>query len=260
MKTPKTYYRRNLPHYHPPDATYHIVFRLAGSLPRHVIEELRIEREKEEKMIASIKDEKRKLDEWRAHHQAYFEKFDALLDGNTAGPRWLADDRVAEIVAEAIHYREAREYDLLAYTIMPNHVHMVITAPSTDTTPSGVRIANRTNSQMVERISTPFPVSENPVHEQRGSLFQEVGGGAVGRNTIPTYRMLQSLKRHTARKANTLLRRSGQFWQEESYDRVIRDGEELEHTIWYVLFNPVKAGLVESWEHWKWMYVKQGML
>jgi len=220
MNSQRTYYRRNLPHYQPPYATYHIVFRLDGSLPRHMIEELRNGREKEKEMIASIKDEKRKRDEWRAHHQAYFEKFDALMDGNTAGPRWLADDRVAEIVAKAIHFRDAREYDLLVHTIMPNHVHMVCT---------------------VGRSGTPSPEEENR---------------AVGRNAIPTYRILQSLKRHTARKANTLLSRLGPFWQEESYDHVIRDGEELERTIWYVLFNPVKASLVETWDQWKWTYVK----
>ena len=55
------------------------------------------------------------------------------------------------------------------------------------------------------------------------------------RNAIPTYKILQSLKRHTARQANKLLRRSGTFWQDESYDHVVRDENELERIIWYVL-------------------------
>ncbi len=47
----KTYYRRHLPHWHPPGAVYHIVFRLAGSLPREVIEEMRLEREREARKL-----------------------------------------------------------------------------------------------------------------------------------------------------------------------------------------------------------------
>jgi hypothetical protein len=54
MTRPKTYYRRSLPHYHPADATFHIIFRLEGSLPGNVIGQLIIEREKEEKMISSM--------------------------------------------------------------------------------------------------------------------------------------------------------------------------------------------------------------
>lgn len=46
--------------------------------------------------------------------------------------------------------------------------------------------------------------------------------------------MLQSLKSYTALKANEILKRTGQFWQPESFDRVIRNQEELESTVRYV--------------------------
>ena len=67
---------------------------------------------------------------------------------------------------------------------------------------------------------------------------------------------MQSLKRHTARQANRILGREGAFWQDESYDRVIRDNEEHARIINYVLENPVKAGLVSKWEEWQWTYCK----
>ena len=38
--------------------------------------------------------------------------------------------------------------------------------------------------------------------------------------------IMHSLKRHTARQSNQLLRRTGGFWQQESYDHVIRDEAE----------------------------------
>jgi len=69
------------------------------------------------------------------------------------------------------------------------------------------------------------------------------------------YGIMQSIKTFTARKSNELLDRSGQFWQHESYDRVVRDAEELSRIITYVLNNPVKAGLCDSWEDWKYGYI-----
>jgi REP element-mobilizing transposase RayT len=66
--------------------------------------------------------------------------------------------------------------------------------------------------------------------------------------------IFQSFKRHTARKANEVLGRSGAFWQDESYDRIVRDQAELERIVNYVLNNPVKAGLVNHWKDWKWSY------
>ena len=66
--------------------------------------------------------------------------------------------------------------------------------------------------------------------------------------------IFQSLKRHTARKSNDILGRSGAFWQDESYDRIVRDQAELERIVKYVLNNPVKAGLVDDRKDWKWSY------
>ena len=43
----------------------------------------------------------------------------------------------------------------------------------------------------------------------------------------PLEKILQSRKRHTARKINTALRRSGSLWQEESFDRIVREEEHL---------------------------------
>jgi len=68
--------------------------------------------------------------------------------------------------------------------------------------------------------------------------------------------IMQSLKGFTAYKANQLLNRKGAFWQDESYDHVVRDQAELERVIKYVLYNPVKAGLVQDWRDWPWTYCK----
>lgn len=71
--------------------------------------------------------------------------------------------------------------------------------------------------------------------------------------------ILHSLKRHTARQSNLILGRSGPFWQDESYDHIIRDEAELERIIKYVLHNPVKARLVKEQNDRKWAYCKHDM-
>ena len=70
------------------------------------------------------------------------------------------------------------------------------------------------------------------------------------RQSLPA--VTEWLKGRTGRVANRRLGRSGAFWQDESYDRVIRDSVQLYKTIDYVHDNPVRAGLVRSAEEWRW--------
>ena len=67
-------------------------------------------------------------------------------------------------------------------------------------------------------------------------------------------KIMQSIKRISARKSNLLLNKSGTFWQDESYDRLVRDDKELYFIIRYVLMNPVNAGLTDEWHKWKYTY------
>jgi REP element-mobilizing transposase RayT len=65
--------------------------------------------------------------------------------------------------------------------------------------------------------------------------------------------ILKSRKRHTARQANLILGRTGEtFWQRESYDHWIRNDEEKAGICRYLRLNPVKAGLCQTPEEWKW--------
>lgn len=45
------------------------------------------------------------------------------------------------------------------------------------------------------------------------------------------------------------------MWQDENYDRIVRNGEELGRIIRYTLNNPVKIGLVKKWEDWEFNYL-----
>jgi putative transposase len=52
-----------------------------------------------------------------------------------------------------------------------------------------------------------------------------------------------SWKKFTATQINQLLSRRGRFWQEESFDHLVRSPEEFEHLQRYIAENPTKASL-----------------
>jgi len=62
----------------------------------------------------------------------------------------------------------------------------------------------------------------------------------------PLERILQSWKRHAARQINRQMGVEGHLWQEESFDRIIRDEEHLWRAIQYIAGNPGKAGLTRD--------------
>ncbi len=81
---------------------------------------------------------------------------------------------------------------------------------------------------------------------------------STARNSVSSYRVtkiLQDLKKFTASESNKILKRSGQFWQNESYDHIIRNTTEYTNVINYVINNPVKAGLIDDAANWKWTYI-----
>ncbi len=55
--------------------------------------------------------------------------------------------------------------------------------------------------------------------------------------------IIHSWKSYSANQANRVLGRSGQFWQHEPYDHIIRDAQEYRRQVAYVWRNPEKAGV-----------------
>ena len=62
--------------------------------------------------------------------------------------------------------------------------------------------------------------------------------------------ILHSWKSYTAKEANRLLHRRGQFWQEEYFDRYIRTEEHSRGAVECIELNPVMAGLCTRKEDW----------
>lgn len=102
----REFYRRNLPHIQPRRAAFLVNFRLAGSLPIAVVEQLRAETEQLEKRFITIKDQKEKTKLRDIEQRRLFGKWDDALHKSVTGPFWLKDDQIAQIVADSILYHD----------------------------------------------------------------------------------------------------------------------------------------------------------
>ncbi len=68
-------------------------------------------------------------------------------------------------------------------------------------------------------------------------------------------RILRSIKGVSAREINKQLDRTGSVWQDESFDHVVRDSENLDGKIRYILQNPARKGLAARASEYKWTFI-----
>ena len=100
-KQPKGWHGRGyLPHFDTPELAQHVVFRVAGPLP--------------EAALACV------------DRQERARRIDAWLDRGEGGSP-LAPPKNARIVNESLKAFSERRYDLHAWCVMPNHVHVLMT-------------------------------------------------------------------------------------------------------------------------------------
>ena len=92
--------RGYLPHLDSAETIQFVTFRLADSLPRAVAEQL-----------AELSDS--------------LAETDRRLDGGL-GACWLRDAKIGAMVEEALLHFDGERYRLLAWCVMPNHVHAVV--------------------------------------------------------------------------------------------------------------------------------------
>lgn len=224
--------RRRLPHWDVEDGTYFVTTCLEGSLSAQGLLDLRRYREELDKR-ARPKDVPAAECELRLH-KLLFARFDEEIDLRPA-VRHLENAALATEVQQALYHFAGDHYDLLAYVVMPSHLHWVF-HPRED----WVRLLA---AQETERNT--------------GQTGMSTSCGAdipVCRPTLRTPRelIMKSLKGYTARRCNQLLKKRGIFWQDESYDHVVRNDEELRRIIEYIEQNPVKAELVAEAAAWRW--------
>jgi Transposase and inactivated derivatives len=192
-------HKRKLPHFYQPGRTYFITFIQKDSHPHTQIK------------VTDNRDEfQLKYDKDISTHQKKntFVEYDEYIDLQISGNSKLIRKDLAAVVANTIHYLDNKDYELICYCIMPNHVHLVF------------------------------------------SLIEKSRGIS---------KIMQSIKRYSASEINKILKQKGSFWQDESYDRIVRNEVELFNIVQYVINNPVKALLVDNWEKWEYTYIDKSL-
>jgi putative DNA methylase len=113
-----TWYSRGyFPHFDGEGVTQHVCFHLFDSLPQSLLAQWR-----EELRGAHAPDV---LDAGDASRERRRRIHDALDSGY--GSCFLRDDRIAEIVEDALLHFDGERYALNAWCVMPNHVHTLFT-------------------------------------------------------------------------------------------------------------------------------------
>ncbi len=223
------FYRVNLPHIQPPGAVLFITFRLAGAIPQSII--MRWNQEKHW-LMEEIKRWQQKC------------KDDPSLNLSENEDRLLT------------HY----------YKMQRQHFSQMEKALEAESAGNvwlnDDRVAEQIRESLFHRDSKEYRldaycIMSNHVHVVCKPLpTDELIDGIQKYHALAA--ILHSLKGYTAYKCNRILKRRGIFWEHESYDHYIRNSDENDRIVSYVLNNPVKAGLVKHWEDWRWNYVRKG--
>mgnify|MGYP001574027296 CR=1 FL=1 len=121
-----------------------------------------------------------------------------------------------DIVENTIRYLNGRRYNLFAYVIMPDHFHLIIQPLE----------VGRTRVSLVDDQEKYYNLSE----------------------------IMHSIKSFSAHEINKKIRIIGSTFQHENFDRIIRNEDELYEKMNYIINNPVKAGLIENPNDYKWLF------
>jgi REP element-mobilizing transposase RayT len=114
--------RGRLPHWEKEEGLYFITFHLADSLPHSVLAKIA---ERQRILAAAKQDNAHLLPEQKALLAGYSHtRIEEYFDRG-AGSCPFLDNRIAGAMAAALHFREGKHYRLLAWSVMPNHVHVV---------------------------------------------------------------------------------------------------------------------------------------
>ncbi len=211
---PVVVYQRHMPHWRQAGASYFVTFRLADSLPRAKLDELKaFKKEWEQRQKDGVTwdgspepsfggrggDGRKTAGECRPTGDGREElareiqrRVEGWLDQGM-GRCVLRHAELAAHLVTSMHHFDGERHELGCYVVMPNHVHAIV----------------------------------RPFGEELHELEEIIGGW----------------KKYSAKRINIELKQQGELWQDESFDRILRDEEHLWRAIQYVGSNPERAGL-----------------
>jgi REP element-mobilizing transposase RayT len=171
------------------------------------------------KPITEFRVSRRNLPHFESPGSVYFITF-------STADRFILSDSAKDIVLSSFHFHDGKKYILHACVIMDDHVHCIL---------QPMEIMNKAQAR-------------NPVHP--GTPAQPVEYYSLSQIT-------HSIKSYSANRIQRLLNRKGGIWQDESYDRILRDDKEYLEKMNYIVNNPLKTELVEKTEDYRWLFFEE---
>lgn len=226
------FYRGDLPHWQPAEGTFFITYRLFGSIPKSTIQQFK------NALNAALRD-------IAAEHPLPPEQEMSLLPPEIRCDLERAI-RKKEYLAQKRHFKQLD--DFLDSNL--NEPHWLKQPAIARLVSDSLRYGDGKHYTLWAHC-----IMSNHVH----ALLTMLPKAPI------LWKVLQDSKKFTGRQANKLLGREGKFWEDESYDHLVREESfyepgEFNRIFWYILNNPVKAGLVRDWSAWPWTYVHPSLV
>ncbi|MDY0151235.1 MAG: transposase [Candidatus Cloacimonas sp.] len=159
-------YKRRLPHYQPKDGVFFITFRLAFDLPMHYLQAInRYKDVLQARYEKQIEETETKV-AIKKHLFAYEDQLYNQCSKNSSitDLSLTQNPGVAELVQDKILSMHNRLYYLYAFTIMPNHVHLLIKPLSLDAIPYSL-------SEIMKQLKGCTSRQVNMLLERSGQLW-----------------------------------------------------------------------------------------
>jgi putative transposase len=168
--------------------------------------------EKNYKKINEFTKTERNLPHWQNPGSVYFVTFRTYN-------KFILDDNSKQIIYENIKHYNKIKYELFAFVIMEDHVHLIF---------------------------QPNEISEG-LYFNLSEIMQSIKGFA-------SKQIIKYIKNN---EQNLDLKLEvNKVFQSESFDRIIRNDDEFNEKLNYILNNPVKRGIVKDCYSYKWVWFK----
>ena len=198
--------RGYLPHCDFPNLIQFVTFRLEDSLP--------VSRRGEWEHLLDIED----VRERRTKLEEYLDR--------GLGDCWLRNEQIAELAEKALRHFHNDRYQLLAWCVMPNHVHVLV----------DVRMMPLW--KIVQSWKRFIQTQANRISTERRSPARH---DDVDFNNTPGWKPALPI---------TPGRRPALQWQREYWDTFMRDEAQQLEAVHYIETNPVKAELCRTAKEW----------
>ena len=143
-----------------------------------------------------------------------------------------------KLMQTIIFYANAYKLSLASHVIMGNHIHIVVRVESK---------RELSSDELMEHALRMYPRSRKKIEawpESKWERFQE--------RIFDVSEFMRNVLAHFGKWYNRMNNRKGRFWAERFKSTLLLSAESVRDCVMYVELNPVRAGLCERPEAYRW--------